>query len=268
MFGLAIAYNTPLCFFVRCRQRATTRENAMLLEEYYLRDGDGIAFTREQASRFAKAVAGDFNPLHDVAAKRFCVPGDLLFAVVVAEKGLHQRMAFQFSGMVTDGVTLHITSPETGQCALVDDADKGYLLAECDGEVSHDEALLHDLIYNYVEFSGKTFPHILVPLLEKKQVMINPKRPMVIYERMEISLDRIDLDSLDLEFSDATIDVNGKRGEVFLLFDLMSDGVKVGQGKKKMLLSGLQPYDADVVAALVDDFNRIKDGFDAANPSL
>lgn len=240
----------------------------MLLEEYYLRDDDGIGFTREQASHFAKAVAGDFNPLHDVAAKRFCVPGDLLFSVVVAEKGLYQRMAFQFSGMVTDGVKLGISTPKPGQCALKDGDDKKYLLAECEGEVTHDEALLHDLIYHYVEFSGKTFPHILVPLLEKRQVMINPKRPMVIYERMEISLDRLDVTSLDLEFSDATIDVNGKRGEVFLLFNLMSDSEKIGQGKKKMLLSGLQPYEAEVVDSLVADFNRIKDGFDTTNPSL
>ena len=240
----------------------------MLLEEYYLRDEDGIAFTREQASHFAKAVAGDFNPLHDVSAKRFCVPGDLLFSVVVAEKGLHQRMAFQFSGMVTDGVKLHVVEPSPGQCALTDDAGKDYLLAECSGAVSHEEGLLHDLIYNYVEFSGRTFPHILVPLLETKQVMINPKRPMVIYERMEISLDRVDLDSLDLEFADATIDVNGKRGEVFLLFNLLSNGATVGQGRKKMLLSGLQPFERDVVDALVSDFNRTKDGFDPDNPVL
>ena len=55
----------------------------MQLDEYYS-DGNGhIAISREQASDFAKGVAGDFNPIHDVDAKRFCVPGDLLFSLAL-----------------------------------------------------------------------------------------------------------------------------------------------------------------------------------------
>lgn len=240
----------------------------MLLDQYYLRDDAGIAFTREQASRFAKEVAGDFNPLHDVAAKRFCVPGDLLFSVVLAEKGLHEKMAFRFSGMVTDGVPLFLQSPEPGHCVLVDESGKEYLHAECSGERSDNGRLVEDLIGKYVEFSGRTFPHILVPLLEKEGVMINPKRPMVIYERMEIALDRLDVPSLDLTFAGADIEVNGKRGEVHLLFDLKAEGDRVGRGEKKMLLSGLMPYDAAAVDALVSDFNAIKGSYDPANPAL
>ncbi len=240
----------------------------MLLDAFYQKKGDAISFSREQASRFAKEVAGDFNPLHDVDAKRFCVPGDLLFAVMVAEKGLHQKMAVRFSGMVVDGVELTIESPEPSDCVLLDATGKAYLEATCSGDVSRDEKLLGDLVTNYVEFSGRTFPHILVPLLEQEGVMINPKRPMVIYERMEIALDSVALPSVELAFDRADIEVNGKRGEVHLLFDFTSEGKKVGQGKKKMLLSGLLPYDAEAVDALVTEFNRTKDAYDPANPSL
>ena len=240
----------------------------MLLDAFYQKSGDVISFRREQGSRFAKEVAGDFNPLHDVAAKRFCVPGDLLFAVLVMEKGLHQHMAIRFSGMVTDGVGLTIAAPAPGQCVLMDDGGKAYLEAECGGEVSHDEELLGDLVTSYVEFSGRTFPHILVPLLEREGVMINPKRPMVIYERMEISLDSVVLPSVALAFDRAEIEVSGKRGEVHLLFDFFAGGDKVGRGRKKMLLSGLQPYDAEAVDALVSTFNRTKNAYDPAQPSL
>jgi hypothetical protein len=240
----------------------------MLLEGYYLQDESGIHFSREQASRFAKGVAGDFNPLHDVNAKRFCVPGDLLFAVTLAQRGLWQKMAFTFAGMVTDALQLSLESPQPGTCLLADDHGKEYLKVECEGDNTTDEKLIRDLVYNYVEFSGKTFPHILIPLLEKQQVMINPARPMVIYESMEISLDRLDVDEITLKFDDARLEVNGKRGTVHLLFNLFSGDEKIGQGDKKMLLSGLQPYDAEKVNALVADFNKIKDAYDPDNPAL
>jgi len=240
----------------------------MLLEGFYLEEGAGIQFTREQASRFAKEVAGDFNPLHDVNAKRFCVPGDLLFSVLLTKKGLRQKMSFKFAGMVTDGVPLEIRSKNADECVFLDGKEKEYLHVECEGEVTNDESLIRDLIYHYVEFSGRTFPHILIPLLEKQQVMINPARPMVIYESMEISLDRLDLDEIQLEFDDAQLEVNGKRGTVHLLFKLMSNGGTIGRGDKKMLLSGLKPYDKEVVTALVDEFNSIKGNYDPADPSL
>ena len=47
-----------------------------------------ISFSEQQASDFAKGVAGDFNPIHDPGAKRFCVPGDLLFAVLLHRFGI------------------------------------------------------------------------------------------------------------------------------------------------------------------------------------
>ena len=52
----------------------------MLLEKYVQGNGEYFSFTRKQASDFAKQVASDFNPIHDEDAKRFCVPGDLLFS--------------------------------------------------------------------------------------------------------------------------------------------------------------------------------------------
>jgi len=60
----------------------------MFLQKYYSGDDEKIHFSRQQASRFAKEVAGDFNPIHDQEAKRFCVPGDLLFALVLSKYGL------------------------------------------------------------------------------------------------------------------------------------------------------------------------------------
>ncbi len=78
----------------------------MNIEKYYSLDGSKLSFTRQQGSDFAKTVAGDFNPLHNVDTTRFCIPGDLLFAVIIRHYGLHQIMGLSFSGMVNDYVNL------------------------------------------------------------------------------------------------------------------------------------------------------------------
>ncbi|MFP3345098.1 DUF3581 family protein, partial [Halomonas sp. SIMBA_159] len=84
-------------------------------------------FTREQASHFAKKVAGDFNPIHDADNKRFCVPGDLLFSVMLAKTGLSQKMRVEFAGMITDGVALAINTKSSNDLSLVDEKGKEYL---------------------------------------------------------------------------------------------------------------------------------------------
>ena len=66
----------------------------MIIENFCRISNNKVSFSRQQASDFAKQIADDFNPLHDVEAKRFCVPGDLLFAVASAKAGLHKKMSF------------------------------------------------------------------------------------------------------------------------------------------------------------------------------
>ena len=102
----------------------------MFLKDFYnLRDGNVIV-TAEQASLFAKEVAHDFNPLHDVDAKRFCVPGDLLFSLALEKYGLSQHMHFIFSGMVGHDVLLNFPDTDTDaeQIDVNDEQGKTYLL--------------------------------------------------------------------------------------------------------------------------------------------
>jgi hypothetical protein len=57
----------------------------MFLKNFYSIHESDISIVAEQASMFAKEVAHDFNPLNDVEAKRFCVPGDLLFSMALVK---------------------------------------------------------------------------------------------------------------------------------------------------------------------------------------
>lgn len=233
----------------------------MFLAPYFSSNQQQFQFTREQASHFAKKVAGDFNPIHDEDSKRFCVPGDLLFAVLLRKEGVSQKMRFDFSGMVSDGVALHIENKCEKESAVVDAAGKEYLHMQREGQVNHNPDFIEHVVTNYVQFSGMNFPHIMVPLMEEQQMMINCQRPLVIYESMEVEFSRLDLTHPEVEFTGATFDVDGKRGVVTMNFAFKEEGEVVGHGIKRMVASGLKPYDQEAVDDLVNRFHLRKEEF-------
>jgi hypothetical protein len=230
----------------------------MNLQKFYSLEGSRLSFTRQQASDFAKSVAGDFNTIHDVDSKRFCIPGDLLFSVIIHHYGLRQTMGFSFSGMVSEDVTLILPAINAREISIYDENDKKYLDVSCDGAHSQNPVLINSLTRNYVEFSGHTFPHVLVPLMQQNNVMINTERPLVIYDHMRISLDTLDIDSVALKLTDSKFRLYGKRGDVALNYDLCCNDETVGKGQKKMVLSGLREYDQEKIDALVADYNARK----------
>ncbi|MCG7599354.1 DUF3581 domain-containing protein [Halomonas sp. McH1-25] len=234
----------------------------MFLDDFYTLADERLCIAAEQASQFAKQMAGDYNPIHDPEARRFCVPGDLLFALVLARHGLSQRMTFHFRGMVGADVPLTIREDEDGTLSIVDDAGKEYLCVERSGEATRDPVVIEAFTRRYIAFSGRNFPHYLQPLMETQGVMFNPQRPLVIYDSMGFILDSLDVASLDVEFAGSSFEVNGKRGEALLEFRMLSGGEAVGSGSKKLVVSGLQPYDAEVMDAFVEDFNRRKRDYD------
>ena len=228
----------------------------MLNPFYHQCEKNKITFTREQGSNFAKLIADDYNPLHDADAKKFCVPGDLLFSLVLKKYGISQKMHFTFSGMVNENVALDF--PEAADEFDITDGDKVYLSVKRSGETSDCPALTQSLTKNYVEFSGTTFPHVIIPIMGEQDVMINPSRPMVIYESMSIDLQRLDIESPELEFADPVFELNGKRGKIILRFNILEQGVVVGTGVKNMLVSGIREYCQDTVDDLINFYNQRK----------
>ena len=232
----------------------------MFIDQYYSERDGRISFTQEQGSDFAKGVADDFNPLHDVGAKRFCIPGDLLFSIILSRYGLSRHMEFVFSGMVAAGVELILPEPSP-DLHLKDTNGREYMSIHHSGDNSTDESMIASLTRDYVQFSGHTFPHILVPLLAEQNVMINPDRPIVMYQSMVIDLDTLDIKAPSLEIDHNELEVSGKRGKVLSAFNLMDSGKIIGRGKKHMLVSGLREYDRGAVAGLVNSFNKGRQNF-------
>ena len=230
----------------------------MFLDSFYsVRDGR-ILITAPQASHFAKEVAGDFNPIHDPGARRFCVPGDLLFAVVLSRFGLSENMTFKFRNLLGAEVPLEFREGDDGTLEVCDDADKVYLEVTRSGERNLDETVVENFTRCYVAASGKNFPHTLKPLMESHGVMFNPDRPMVMYESMSLALRHLDNPQPALELNRAALDVAGKRGNVTLEYQLMSAGNAIGEVSKHLILGGLREYCPDAMAGIIEEFYRLK----------
>ena len=229
----------------------------MNLQTYYQQANDSLQFTREKASHFAKDIAGDFNPIHDVEARRFCVPGDLLFAVLLEQHGLFRNMEIEFAGMVTEQSTV-LTNKSPGMIRFIDTQDADFIIARHDEQSCGDKAFVNELSQAYVNFSGQTFPHILVPMMREHDVMINPARPIVMYRRMSLSLDTCGGDNISLAYTGAQFEANGKKGEASLFFDIKAGEDTIGTGMKNMLLSGLRPFEQKAIDDVIAEYDGWK----------
>jgi len=226
----------------------------MFLQQFYTNRDNKILIDAQQASHFAKDIARDFNPIHDPDAKRFCVPGDLLFSIVLQKYGLSQHMRFNFSGMVGHGVLLNFPETDTEQFDIIGDNQKVYLQVERHGASNDNPALIETFIRNYVAFSGPNFPHVLVPLMAKHNVMINTERPLVIYESMSFEFKQLNFSNPELTAAETTLEVKGKRGDARLHFNIVADHEIVGSGFKKLVISGMREYDEAVIGEFVENY--------------
>ncbi len=222
----------------------------MFLNRFYTEKNNVINISANQASSFAKDISSDFNPIHDPGNKSYCVPGDLLFALVLVKYGLSRKMRFGFTGMVRDGVKLRFPVLPNDQFVITDLKDRSYLQVEKHEETNTDTILIEQFIRNYVAFSGQNFPHILVPLMAKHQVMINPARPLVIYDSMSFALDHLMITEPRLDLTKTTLEITGKRTEARLHFQVYEYGKSVGTGFKKLILAGLRPYEEATIKNL------------------
>ncbi len=227
----------------------------MFLKEFYSGSNDSVSISAEQGDSFAKDIANDFNPLHDADSKRFCVPGDLLFALVLHKYGVSKKMNFTFAGMVGHGdVTLDFSETNESQFDIVGSNGKTILKVDRSGEHTQNELVVNAVIRGYVAFSGHNFPHILVPLMAKENVMININRPFVIYDSMTLEFDHLDFTDPTIEMLDPELQVNGKRADAYFRFQIKADDKVVGKGFKKIVISGVREYEEQPMQEFVDNY--------------
>ncbi len=237
----------------------------MFLDQYHSDNGSVINISEQQASSFAKDISGDFNPIHDPGSKSYCVPGDLLFALVLVKYGLSPQMDFHFTGMVRNNVGLIFPPEANSEISICDSKGKSYLIVRRHGTAVENVELTENLIREYVAFSGQNFPHILMPLMSEHRVMINPARPLVIYDSMSFNLERLNYSSIRLELAKTALEITGKRAEARLFFKASADGKTMGTGYKKLILSGLRPYDPATMERLRDEYLSRKAAYESAH---
>ena len=233
------------------------------LSDYYKSNDDQqVIISAEQASSFAKKVAGDFNPIHDPGSRRFCVPGDLLFAIALDKYGLNSSMSFQFLNLVSAENVLDYPVVDASQSAVElevqNEKGRPVLGVQYHGECTKNAEMVEQVLRQYVHFSGQNFPHILVPLMEQHNVMINPKRPLVIYESMSFEFSSLEFKELEIVLGETSLTVDGKRGDAQLNFTFIGDGQVIGSGSKTLVLSGLREYDRPALEQMCADYEASK----------
>lgn len=224
----------------------------------YHRVENELTFVRpQQGSDFAKQIANDYNPIHDPESRRFCVPGDLLFSLALGKYGLYTKMHVEFLELVGGASGLkypELDNPDQGLIIASKENGKDVLSVEYSGEHSNNEQAIEQFLRAYVAFSGHNFPHILVPLMKKNNAMINPNRPMVIYQNMNFELDTLEFDELSVSGAETNMRVDGRRGDVSLGFFLRDGDKVIGRGSKNLMLGGLREYDDAVMDQLCREY--------------
>jgi len=83
----------------------------------------------------------------------------------------------------------------------------------------------------------------------------------VMYQSMSIDLDRVDIASPSLRSDDSELSIEGKRGMAVLSFLVLDGETPVGRGEKRILLSGLRPYEEAQMVAVVTQYEERKRQF-------
>ena len=232
----------------------------MFIEKFASQRDSHFTINAERASAFAKIVCNDFNPIHDPENKRFCVPGDLLFAIALERYGVSEQLNIKFNGLVGANAVLIYPRASVSDKVVVDHRGRECLFFSSSGKEKAFDASVESLVMSYVRFSGHNFPDVLVPLMAEQGVMINPTRPLIIYQSMSLELDTLSFVSPELDLSGSTLEISGKRGDAHLRFDIFDRGKPIGKGVKHLILSGLRPYQQDIVDGLIKSYLKFKSG--------
>lgn len=226
------------------------------LSGFHQSDGATCSVSADQGSRFAKAIAGDHNPLHDADAPRFCVPGDLLFALIIGHYGLAREIELTFKGMLRAEAPLSFPENPGPAFSICGEGDREYVSVTMQDALETTPAGRLALVRAYVACSGQTFPDLLDPLLEAHGVMFNPDRPFVVYDSMQIQLLQPPQPDVSLQLEDSALKVEGKRGDARFDFVILQAGERIGHCTKQMVVSGLRDYDRDRMAELIARYQQ------------
>jgi hypothetical protein len=145
---------------------------------------------------------------------------------------------------------------------VTNDQGKSVLEITKSGKSSDDIELIESLIKKYVVFSGQNFPTLLMPLMKENNVMFNPARPLVMYNSMNFEFDTLSLNNpVHVELAESTLEVEAKRANEFLHFDIYDGEKVIGRGVKTVVVGGLKPYDHDSITAFAENYLANRNAF-------
>jgi hypothetical protein len=162
------------------------------------------------------------------------------------------------------GADVGLVFPDTDADTIIitNEQGKSVLEIERKGNINKDKKFVESLIKNYGQFSGQNFPTLLMPLMKEHGVMFNPSRPLVMYNSMSFEFNCVDFnDEMQLKLANSSLDVEPKRANSFLHFDLFDGDKLAGKGIKRLVIAGLKPYDDEVITEFAKGYEARRDAF-------
>ena len=226
----------------------------MFVDQYYTCHEENFYFPKHKSSAFAKQIAKDFNPLHDVKNRRFCVPGDLIFSAILSKFGANKEMTFDFKRMINGIEALNVVSSNES-ISVKNIQNEEMISIHRGGEITHDKVFINGFIRSYVEFSGKMFPEVILNAMKKSGVMPSLKRPLIIYVKMSFSLNVFSSNRPQVMLRETVFEKLGRKGVMSLYFDVWVNGEIIGFGEKKIFIGSVCPCDPSALQVYINSYN-------------
>lgn len=219
---------------------------------------DVFRFIPTACSAYARNVAKDFNPIHSHLAKKYCVPGDLIFALITEMHGAHNYMRVDFLNRVGAECKLFFDTKRIA-LALLDVDKKLYAELATAGDKSVCPKRLKTVSNVVVSCTSGYFPYKLIDNLREENVMLSIRRSMVMLKSIEVELRNIhSASSLVAKYQSSGLELSGKRGEVKVYFQLFDDdGISVGFVTKTVLIIGIEKFNDKASKQYLDDYEGI-----------
>ena len=98
--------------------------------------------------------------------------------------------------------------------------------------------------------------------MKEHQVMFNPARPLVMYNSMNFEFSTLTLHNpLHVELAKSEFEVEAKRANEFLHFEIYDGEKVIGRGIKTVVVGGLKTYDHDAISAFADNYLALRNAF-------
>lgn len=221
-------------------------------------DDSLFKFNAVACDAYARNVVKDFNPIHNHLAKNYCVPGDLIFALMVERGGVHGSMRMDFLNRVGKDSEYIFVSGKAGM-ALLDRGNKVQAQLIGSGDASVCVKCISAVSDAVLSCTSSYFPYKMMRSLRAENLMLSGCRSLVILKSIEVNVSDLHFASdLTAVFCSSSLRHSGRRGTIDAHFQLVGgNGQVLGQVIKTALIIGIERFNGKRSAQYLENYESL-----------